>query len=183
MDTDMKTKKSRKPKVMLKESEKDPKNISQSIKECIRILKESAYMNSYIICDGTNNPQRPGLKPYAVIYKTSYLIVRRGSESLSEKNTFLDGLAYYIGNGKWIDHNGGFPSGMIESESTDAMYSECADQREVEEFNDTYKDDYSVKFKYTVYAYAPLPDYPEDIRIVLAGGEAETENLLNQFEN
>ena len=149
------------------------------------IMQAPNLINKYIICDGTNNPDMPSTKPYAVIYKASLKSVQRGSEELSEHNNFFDGLAYYSGKGKWIDHNNGFPAGLIDSESPDAPYSEYAEPAEINEFKDSSseKDGYIVKFRYTVFAYFPLPDYPDDIKVILAGGDEETEKLVQQFES
>ena len=137
-------------------------------------------IGTYTVCDGTNNPDSPSTRPYAVLYKASTLVTERGSDSPSEESDFFEGLAYYVGNGKWLDHNNGFPtrSSMIDSESPDVPYIECAEPAKIDE-----KEDYSNKFRYTVYAYYPLPEYPEGIKAVLAGGEVETWKLVRQFRD
>lgn len=130
----------------------------------------SMQAGSYIICDGTNNPE-PGTRPYAVLYRMAYKLIVRGSLELADKFEYYDGLAFYLGGGRWADYNNGSPAGCIPSESPDVVYDDSVDYGEVEEFCESIdKNSYAVKSKYTVYAYIPLPELPDGFVTMLEGG-------------
>jgi hypothetical protein len=137
----------------------------------VRVIEGGTAMNAmnamkeYVICTGDNNPILPSVRPYAVIYKMSSLGRKRGMPGLQEKAEYYDGLALYLGEGRWIDFTEddiGVNSQLLESESPEAEYEDWVIDGEEEAFIRGETDFCQEKYRRTVYAYAPLPDPPED---------------------